>query len=234
MQLQGDDLPRHGARRTLMQALESDYDDDPGRWASHDFSTQKFGDVHEGVAERIRVENLAPVLDVGGGDGRLELHVPGIIVDTSPTQLSRAPHPKVRADALQLPFPDNCAGAVTMLWMLYHLDNPHAAIVEARRVLKPGGLFVACAPSRFNEPELTDGNEPTPFDSEDAPAIVASVFGDVEVDAWDAPMTYLETREQVLQRCRAHQLPATAADRVTAPVWITQRGCLVYAYKRAA
>jgi hypothetical protein len=38
----------------------------------------------------------------------------------------------------------------------------------------------------------------------------------------------------VLQRCRSHQLPASAADLVTPPVWITQRGCLVYAYKRDA
>jgi hypothetical protein len=111
-----------------MPALPSDYDSDPERWRSHDRGVQVFGDVHEPVAERILTERLVPVLDVGGGDGRLESLLPtgwpSIVVDLSPTQLADAPHPKLRADASILPFRDRCAGAVTALWMLYHLDDP--------------------------------------------------------------------------------------------------------------
>ena len=219
-----------------MPALPSDYDSDPDRWHSCDRNVQVFGDIHSPVARRIVGENLAPVLDIGGGQGYLESLLPtrwpSIVVDLSPTQLADAPHPKIRADAVHLPVRDRCASAVTALWMLYHLDDPASAVAEAARVLRPGGLFVASTSSRSNDPELTDGYPPTPFDAEEAPAIVAAVFGDVQVERWDEPMTYLSDRDAVLRYCRSHSLHRDAADRVTPPVWLTKRGCVVYAYKQ--
>ena len=219
-----------------MPALPSDYDSDPGRWRSCDRNVQAFGDVHAPVARRIVDEDLAPVLDVGGGQGHLGSLLPAgwpsIVVDLSPAQLADAPHPKVRADALHLPFRDRYAGAVTALWMLYHLDDPALAVAEAARALRPGGLFVASTSSRSNDPELTDGYPPRPFDAEEAPDIVAAVFGDVQVDRWDGPMTHLPDRDAVLRYCRFHSLHRDAADRVTPPVWLTKRGCIVYASKQ--
>jgi SAM-dependent methyltransferase len=219
-----------------MPALPSDYDSDPERCSSCDRNLQAFGDIHSPVARRIVGEDLAPVLDIGGGQGYLESLLPAgwpsIVVDLSPTQLADAPHPKVRADASLLPVGDRCAGAVAALWMLYHLDDPVRAITEAARVLRPGGLFVASTSSRSNDPELTDGYPPTPFDTEEAPDIVAAVFGDVQVEQWDGPMTYLPDREAVLRYCRSHSLHREAADRVAPPVWLTKRGCVVYAYKQ--
>ena len=219
-----------------MPALPCDYESDPERWRSHDRSTQAFGDVHEPVAERIVVERLAPVLDVGGGDGRLESLLPtdwpAVVLDLSPTMLADAPSPKVRADAAVLPVRDDGAGAVTALWMLYHADDPVTVIAELARVLRPGGLFVASSSSRTSDPELTDGYPPTSFDAEEAPDIVASVLGDVQVERWDAPMTYLADRDAVIRYCRSHLLPPEAAERVEPPVWLTKRGCVVSAYKR--
>ena len=118
-----------------------------------------------------------------------------------------------------------------MLWMLYHLDDPQLAIGDAHRILRPGGLFVACTTSRRNDPELTDGCDPTPFDAEEAPEIVTSVFLDVEVESWDAPMTHLPDRDAVVRYCRSQLLPREAADRVTPLVWLTKRDWLVYAYR---
>jgi SAM-dependent methyltransferase len=182
------------------------------------------------VAERLARERISPVIDVGGGRGRLAELLPGtVVVDFSPTQLADAPPPKLRGDALALPFASGAAGAVAMLWMLYHLDDPVVAIAEARRVLRPGGLFAACTASRRNDPELTDGYPPSPFDAEEAPAIVASVFVDVDVDSWDGPYTVLPDRDAVLRYCRSHFLPSEAADGVTPPVTLTKRGCLVWA-----
>jgi SAM-dependent methyltransferase len=219
-----------------MPALPSDYDSDPERWRSCDRSVQVFGDVHEPLARRIVDEELAPVLDVGGGQGLLASLLPSgwpaIVVDMSPTQLADAPSPKVRADASVLPVREQSTGAFTALWMLYHLDDPVRAIAEAARVLRPGGLFVASTASRTNDPELTDGYPPTPFDAEEAPAIVAAVFDDVQVERWDAPMTYLPDREAVLRYCRSHSLRRDAADRVSPPLWLTKRGCVVYASKQ--
>jgi len=214
-------------------ALPPDYDSDPERWRSMDASSQVFGDVHEPVAQRLADLGADPVIDVGGGQGRLVRALPagftGIVVDNSPAQLTDAFGPRVLADARHLPFRDGCAGAVTALWMLYHLDEPERAVAESWRLLRPGGWFVTCTSSRRNDPELTDGYPPTSFDAEEAEQIVRWVLTDVTVERWDAPMTRLLDREAVLRYCRSHHLPAEAADRVTPPVWLTKRGCLIYA-----
>jgi hypothetical protein len=39
-------------------------------------------------------------------------------------------------------------------------------------------------------------------------------------------------RDAVLRYCRSHSLHRDAADRVTPPVWLTKRGCIVSAYKQ--
>jgi SAM-dependent methyltransferase len=220
-------VPLYGAP---VSVVPNDYDADPGRFRAADRSWQLRGDIHEMVVARLARDNVTPVIDVGGGRGRLAELLPGaVVVDPSPAQLADAPHPKVRADALALPFRSGVAGAVTMLWMLYHLDDPVAAIAEAKRVLRPGGRFASGTASRRNDPELTDSYPPSPFDAEEAPVIVASVFGDVEVETWDGPFTVLPDREAVVQYCRSHFLPPEAADRVTPPVTLTKRGCLMWA-----
>lgn len=219
-----------------MPALRNDYDSDPSRWASRDPAVQMHGDVHQPVAERLIREDLAPVLDVGGGQGTLAGLLPAgrlaVVIDLFPTQLAAAPEPKVRAHAAALPISGGSVGAVAMLWMLYHLDEPAHAIREAKRVLHRGGLFVASTTSRNNDPELTDGYPPTSFDAEEAPDLVASVFQEVSVERWDAPMTLLADNAAVLRYCHSHLLTPEAAGRVTPPVWLTKRGCLLYAYKK--
>jgi SAM-dependent methyltransferase len=211
-------------------ALPNDYDSDPGRFGATDRDWQLRGDTHEVVAERLARERVAPVIDVGGGRGRLAELLPGtVVVDSSLAQVAHAPHPKLRANALSLPFADGVVGAVAMLWMLYHLDDPVTVVGEARRVLRSGGFFAACTASRSNDPELTDGYPPSPFDAEEAPGIVASVFGEVEVQTWDGPFTLLPDRGAVARYCRSHFLPPEAAERVTPPVTLTKRSCLVWA-----
>lgn len=43
------------------------------------------------------------------------------------------------ADALRLPFAAQCFAVVTLWDVLEHLDDPHRALAELRRVLRPGG-----------------------------------------------------------------------------------------------
>lgn len=113
----------------------------------------------------------------------------------------------------------------------YHLDAPLVAIDEARRVLRSGGEFFAYTTSRRNDPELTSGDPPTPFDAEEAPGMVASIFGSscTEVDTWDAPLVRLADRSSLAGYLRSHHLPATALERVATPLTLTKRGCLVVA-----
>jgi len=57
---------------------------------------------------------------------------------------TRIPVSLVRASAQHIPFDDAAFDAVVMTWTLCSIPNPIAALIEMRRVLKPGGrlLFV--------------------------------------------------------------------------------------------
>src|SRR5687767_9811775 len=156
--------------------------------------------------------------------------------------LAGAPAPKLRGDAARLPFRSGTFGAAAALYMLYRLPEPRAAIEEAYRVLRPGGLFAAAAPSRFDAPELADLLPPrgdATFDSELAPELIGRYFEDIEVDAWDGPYVHLPD-EEALRRYlvaygvssdRAAELARHHADRV--PLDLTKRGAIVYGRKPA-
>ena len=178
-----------------------------------------------------------PVLDAGCGEGRLASLLPGGItwvgIDSSPTQLAGNPfRPVSRGDITALPFRDGAFAAVTHLWCLYHLDDPVVAIKEARRVLRPDGRYYACTAARDNDPEIVpEGYPPSSFDAEDALAIVASVFHDVEAERWDGQFFPLSTRDEIRAYCRHNFIPADRAEDAEIPLWLTKRGVLVRARK---
>jgi SAM-dependent methyltransferase len=227
--------------------VATDYDTDPERFREGRRLVQSFGldgDVHEPVAARLTAEALAPVLDLGSGDGALAAHLTPASrwtgLDASPVMAAAGPRPVILADGSELPVASGSVGAVAALWMLYHLDDPVAAIAEGHRVLRPGGLFVACTTRRDDSPELLEhlGPQPaSPFDGEEAAELIAGVFDPaaVEVDAWDAPLVELPTRESVASYLRARQidehLAADIAGRVAVPLLVTKRGVLVWARK---
>ena len=212
-----------------MAALPPDYDTDPGRWRSW----QAPRDVHETVAPEL----VGPVLDVGCGEGRLASLLDAAVVwcgvDSSPTQLGANPYgPLVRADMRSLPIGDGSFAEVTHLWCLYHLEAPALAIAEARRVLRRGGRYFASTAARDCDPELVpEGYPPTPFDAEEALAIVAGVFDDVEPEPWDGKYFPLTTREEVRAYCRHNSIPMERAEDTELPLWLTKRGVLVRARK---
>lgn len=109
----------------------------------------------------------AVIADVGGGSGAhalplaaagyemhlldpVELHVEQAIREARAQQLSLASAQV--GDARRLPYGDGSADAALLLGPLYHLtdrDDRLAALGEARRVLRFGGLVAAGAISRF-------------------------------------------------------------------------------------
>jgi SAM-dependent methyltransferase len=229
-----------------MSVLPSDYDSDPERFLSS--GKYPHDDVHPYVAARFASAGARRVLDVGGGNGRLARLLPALsmsclLIDLSPAMLTLAPRPAVRADGSRLPVADACVDAVAALYTLYHYTDARAPIQEARRVLRPGGLFAACAPNRDSNPELAPvlphWGAGSTFDGEDAGAIVSSVFnapGDqVEVERWDGHLNILSAVGHAAAFLRIHGLSeaeaAAAASTLDLPLTLTMRGCFVYATK---
>ncbi|SDN67061.1 Methyltransferase domain-containing protein [Paenibacillus sp. yr247] len=103
------------------------------------------------------LENTWNVLDIATGGGhvakQLSAHVRQVIATdlTRPMLAAAADHLKqaqcnnvtfVVADAEQLPFLDSSFDAVTCRIAAHHFPHPHLFLIEAARVLKPGGKLV--------------------------------------------------------------------------------------------
>ncbi len=102
-------------------------------------------------------------------------------------------------------------------------------------MVRPGGLVVACAGNRDSDPELLPrGYPPTSFDGEEAPEVIADVFGDdaVEVQRWDERLVHLADRAEVAAYARSHLIPADVVDTVEPPLTLTKRGCVVFVRRR--
>ena len=99
------------------------------------------------------------IVDVGCGDGsatalvtKLDARNTVIGVDWSANALSQA---RARGllvvqggvDTAGLPLPDGCADVVIMSELIEHLVDTDAAIDEARRVLRPGGVLLLSTPN---------------------------------------------------------------------------------------
>lgn len=120
------------------------------------------------LLRRFLPEPPAVVLDVGGAEGAyaLPLAAAGYSVHlldpwpphvdaaraASQAQLTAPLTSAEVGDARNLPYPDGSADAVLLLGPLYHLleaADREAALAEAGRVLRPGGMLLAAAISRF-------------------------------------------------------------------------------------
>ncbi len=227
--------------------LPFDYDADPERYLSNRKWSRD--DVHSHVAARLAALGVRRLLDVGAGTGNLTrlagaFGLQALHLDLSPTMLADAPRPAVRADGGSLPIADGAFDGVAALYTLYHYENPRQPIAEARRVLRRGGVFCACAPDRDNAPELAalmpNWGVASTFDGEEAGDIVESVFdqpGDaVLVEPWDAPVTTLSTVDAVAAYLRCHGIGSDEeatrlASTVSLPYATTHTGCFVYATK---
>ncbi len=228
-----------------MRSTPRDYDDDPDRFRTGARLTSAHlrsgASLYGKIADLLQAHDARRVLDVGCGEGALRAAVADaawvVGLDGSATMLAAVPPPTVRADALALPFADAAFDAVVAVNVLDHVSDPLLAVRAAHRVLRPGGLLVAGTISRHDSPELAPvwRPMPTPFDTENAPAIMAAVFAAVTVDRWDAPLLTLPDTAAVTDFLTARFVPADRAARdaavVETPVVLTKRGALVIGHR---
>ncbi len=110
-------------------------------------------DPNTEALDAVVAERPLRVLEVGSGTGcfsaRMKAAMPEArltAVDQSArfVEMTRARGVDAReADVQDLPFGDEAFDVVAALWMLYHVPDVHRGLAEIRRVLRPGGLFVA-------------------------------------------------------------------------------------------
>lgn len=123
-----------------------------------------FETAARGFAGVVEPQAGARVLDLGCGTGAVtaELLARGcdvVAVDASPAMIERlrATYPTVDAhvmDAAALNLPDAAFDVVVATFVLHLLDDPAAAAREARRVLRPGGLFAFAMPGPHVDPSI--------------------------------------------------------------------------------
>lgn len=119
--------------------------------------------VEAAMAEMAGTDTLGHFLDLGTGTGRIlsrfapqAAQATGIdqsremlIIARANLEASGLRHTQVRqGDIYALPFPSASADFVTIHQVLHYLDDPGRALIEASRILKPGGrlLIVDFAP----------------------------------------------------------------------------------------
>jgi ubiquinone/menaquinone biosynthesis C-methylase UbiE len=136
------------------------------------------------------------VVDLAGGTGRAARAVVGadpsasaVVVDASAAMLRRAVDrgtPAVRGDAGRLPVRAAAVDAVVILDALHHLPAPRAALSEAGRVLRPGGVVVVREfdPDTLRGRLLAGSERAVGFDSTfRGPDVTAEAVADAGLDA---------------------------------------------------
>jgi SAM-dependent methyltransferase len=123
------------------------------------------------LAKRLKSRSLSRVLEIAAGTGvvtrALAFVLPETVAivatDLNQTMIDHASslrtHRPVEwrpADAMALPFPDGAFDAVVCQFGVMFFPDKAKAFSEARRVLKPGGVFVFNAWDRIEENEFAD------------------------------------------------------------------------------
>lgn len=141
------------------------------------------------------IRDLKPgrVLEVGCGIGAFAARVldalPGVdlvATDQSPrfVDLTAARGVPARLAGIEsLPFEDDAFDLVAAMWMLYHVPDLQRGLAEVRRVLRPGGTFVAVTNGDHHLAKLRQAAggplAVTEFSSENGEAALRAHFDDV-------------------------------------------------------
>lgn len=116
------------------------------------------------------VEPSHEVLDLGAGSGQLNTYalrgrvrrIVGVDLDER-VRDNPLLDEGIVAPVESLPLADNSFDLAFSIYVLEHLSDPPAFVGELRRVLRPGGLFLALTPNRYHYVALAASATPTGF-----------------------------------------------------------------------
>jgi SAM-dependent methyltransferase len=183
------------------------------------------------------------VLEVGAGTGELWQHADHSAVNLTLTDFSAAMCERLRAvpdarieqcEAAALPFGDASFDTVIANHMLYHLDDPAAALAEFARVLRPGGRLVAATNGSdhltdldeigevIGRPDIRVGVRRT-FTAQNGPAMVGRFFGGVTVERYPCDLAVASAAPVLAYLDSLDHEPLTSAQRQAARDFLSAR-----------
>ena len=136
--------------------------DDYARIAELAAKAAGIGDIMKRFVADYKLER-AKVLEIGAGRGTLQ----DLVDDYTGLDIAgssrRFFHKKfVQASATAMPFADQTFDAAWTVWVFEHVPNPEHALIEARRVVKNGGLLMLLPAFECGE-WLADGYQVRPY-----------------------------------------------------------------------
>jgi ubiquinone/menaquinone biosynthesis C-methylase UbiE len=123
------------------------------------------------LANRLASRSLARVLEIAAGTGVVTRHLASVLpanvsivatdlnqpmLDLASAIGTRRPVEWRQADAMQLPFPDGTFDAAVCQFGVMFFSEKARAFSKARRVLRPGGVFIFNVWDRIKENEFAD------------------------------------------------------------------------------
>lgn len=139
----------------MKDAIRSNFDASPDAYEEYERRTGRFGTLAERLYCELDARADSPIdrlLDAGAGSGSStrsfdDRAVTPIALDLSRGMLSENPAThRVQADFDHLPFASGVFDAVAFTASLFLTPDPNRAAIEARRVLRHGGVVGAVAP----------------------------------------------------------------------------------------
>jgi SAM-dependent methyltransferase len=146
-------------------AVSPDISPEQERYAKMALDAAQHYHIKEQIADFVQTFQLRDkrLLDIGSGQGYLQDEVADYTgMDIAPTVARYYHKPFVLGSATAMPFDDNTFDGAWSIWVLEHVPNPEAALVEIRRVVKDNGVLFL-APTWDCWPWVADGYNVRPY-----------------------------------------------------------------------